>query len=283
MTGNAKPQRLRAGFALTLAVLACSDDNSSGPRDARPDSTSVDAAPPRTFKQIDMLGRPGIAEVLLLSNDRLAEYNANAPIFADVPEAAVRAVVSEAKAVLKAIYLGVCFINGRVVPAFDPATGARPAGLECHAVGDAIFTSGMLSPASVTKSEEYATRVVSQLLPDVLRVDLGVASTYLDVCSGAAPNVPLLCGGRLVHEDVIDVTYDYLINGAATTKDELIKSRLVSDGVQFSQVETENSLNRTSAPASGNPAQGHATAVAGAGDSHPNVSNTVFPYAAPAR
>jgi hypothetical protein len=259
---------------LLVMLLACNGDPAT-PRDARPDTPGDAAETAKSFRQIEQLARPGIAEALILTNGSLAAYNAHAPIFKDVPADAVNAVLDEAKTVLRAIYLGACFINGKVTPALDPVTGVHPAGLECHAVGDALFSGGALTTDSQTKSLEYANRVASQFLPDVMRIDLGVPSTYLDVCVNGAPsNAPLLCGGRRLHEDTIDVTYDYLLNGAATTKDQLVKSRLVSDGVTFSHVELENSLNRTSADVD-NPAQGHT-------DAHPNVSNTVFPYSAPA-
>lgn len=256
-----------ATLALALAVAGCGDD-SNVTADARPDRPGTDAGMPLTFQQVEHLARPGIAEALLISNGFLAGYNATAPTFTGVPDPVLQMVIAEAKTVLKALYLGACLINGLHEPSFTPVTGVKPAGLECHAVGTAILTAGgTLTAESMTASQAYADRVFGQFIPDVMRIDLSVASTYQNLCMGAAAGVPLLCGGRLLHEDTIDVTYDYLLNGAATVKDQLIVSRLVSDGVTFSNTETQNSLNRTSAPVGGNEAQGH-----------PAVSNTVFPY-----
>jgi len=254
--------------ALALAVLSSCGDDSATPSDARPDGTGSDSGVPGTYRQVEFLARPGIAEALLINNAFLAGYNATAPTFAGVPAATLDMVVGEAKTVLKAIYLGACLINGAHVPPFTTLTGVQPAGAACHAVGGAILDgSGNLTAASMTAAQNYADRVFGQFIPDVMRIDLGVASTYQNLCSAAAAGVPLLCGGRLLNDDTIDVTYDYLINGAGTPKDTPIVSRLVSDGVTFSTTEAENSLNRTSAAFPANGAQGH-----------PAISNTVFPY-----
>lgn len=250
-------------------LAACGGDDAATPGDAGPDGNAPDAAVPLKYVQVEHLARPGIAEALLINNAFLAGYNATAPTFTGVPQATLDMVVAEAKTVLKAVYLGACFINGSTTPPFTAATGVQPGGAPCHAVGAALLDgSGNLTAASMTASQAYADRIFSQFIPDVMRIDLGVASTYQNLCAGAAANIPLLCGGRLLNDDTIDVTYDYLINGAGTPKDAPIVSRLVSDGVTFSSTEANNSLNRTSANAA-NAAQGH-----------PSISNTVFPYSA---
>ena len=71
--------------ALSLSLFAACSDDAGTPGDARIDAPDVDAAVPQSFKQVEHLARPGIAEALLLSNGFLAGYNATAPTFAGVP------------------------------------------------------------------------------------------------------------------------------------------------------------------------------------------------------
>ncbi len=86
---------------------------------------------------------------------------------------------------------------------------------------------------------------------------------------GDANSTPLLCGGRLLNDDAIDITYNYLINGAATTKGDFDQVRaLTGDGVAFSSDDANNSGN-VSLPDPTNLNQFHG-----------NISNT-FPYSAP--
>src|SRR5262249_15266161 len=155
----------------------------------------------------------------------------------------------------------------------SPADGVKPAGMTCHAVGPAIWTENSLAgvtltQASQTAAQAYADKVFSQFEPDVMRVDTSVASKYLTLC-GDASSTPLLCGGRCLNDDAIDITYNYLINGAATTKGAFDQVRaLTGDGVMFSK-DDANNVGNVSLPDPANPAQGH-----------PNVSQT-FPYSAP--
>ena len=273
-------------IALPLVLaIACSDDAAT-PSDARPDAPPDAAEPPaKTFKQIEHLARPGIAEALLLSNAFLAGYNATAPTFDGVDPAVVAMVAAEAKTVLKAVYLGSCLLNGAL--GLTPATGVKPAGEQCAEVGGAIFTENALTgvnvkPAVMTAAQGYADRVFAQFVPDVMRIDLTVSTTtasgilgtsqYESLCGDPAMSLPLLCGGRWLDDDTIDVTYDYLINGAATPSGTAAAhtqfSALVSDGVQYAPAATDNKSNRTP-PAPTNSAQ-----------FHPAVTDT-FPYSAP--
>jgi hypothetical protein len=123
----------------------------------------------------------------------------------------------------------------------------------------------------MAKAQIYADTVFGLFIPDVMRIDMSIAtSNYGNVPAslcGAGTGAPLLCGGRFVNDDTIDVTYDFLINGAATPKNTPQVSNLVSDGVAFSRTEANNVNNRLSVDPT-NTAQGH-----------PNVSNT-FPYSA---
>jgi len=199
-----------------------------------------------TYKQIEHLGRPGIAEALLLTNGYLAGYNATAPTFTGVPPATLDLVVGEAKVVLKAIYYGVCFVNGQATLTAGPnGTGLKPARQACPNVGTDIFSdltgTGTLRPAMVAAAQAYADLVFSQFEPDVLRIDTALTSGYLAdpngnlaLCAGLAANKPLLCGGRVLTDDVIDITYNYLLAGALIDASSPPQFKaLVSDGVSY--------------------------------------------------
>jgi len=230
----------------------------------------VATPPTRTFTQVEHLARPGINEALLITNDFLAGYNATAPTYAGVPPAVLDQVIAEAKTVLKALYLGTCLLNGAA--GLTAATGLKPAGITCHAVGPAIWTENTLAgvtltAASQTAAQTYADAVFGLFIPDVMRVDTSAASRYETFCGGA--NVGL-CGGRLLNDDVIDTTYDFLLNGAMSPKKAAFNqfSALVSDGVVFDNVtDANNSDNRVV----GNPNN--------AQQGHPAITAT-FPYSA---
>lgn len=249
--------------ALVLATGACGDNG-----DAPPD---IDASPGEVkYKQIEQLARPGINEALLISEGFLAGYNATAPTFKGVPDEVLNQVVGEAKTVLKALYLGGCLLNGAL--GLTAAQGVKPAGMTCHAVGPAIWEEGSLAgvtltAASQTAAQAYADKVFDQFILDVMRVDVSGPSGYLTLC-GDANSKPLLCGGRFVNNDVIDITYNYLLNGAGTTKGPFDQVRaLTGDGVNFSSDDANNSGNVT-LPDPSNDAQFHV-----------NVSQA-FPYSA---
>ncbi|HEY0189749.1 MAG TPA: hypothetical protein VGC42_01420, partial [Kofleriaceae bacterium] len=202
-------------------------------------------------------------------------YNATAPTFAAAPEDVRNKVVGEAKTVLEAIYLGSCLLNGLAGVTAD--TGVKPAGMTCHAIGNNLFNGDMqtLTQASKDAAGHYADTVFAQFIPDVLRIDTAVAtSNYLSLCGGATG--PLLCGGRWLTDDVVDITYNYLINGAnnylhpenngTALGQQLIA--LSSDGVVYSKTAAKNS-DSLQTPVAANTQQGH-----------PDVSTT-FPYSAP--
>jgi hypothetical protein len=191
-----------------------------------------------------------------------------------VPTDTLNAVVGEAKTVLQALYLGACLING--VAGLNPDTGVKPAAIKCHAVGAAIWMADgvMLTPESKAAAKAYADKVFDQFILDVMRVDTSVTSNYLTPC-GDLSSKPLLCGGRFLNDDAIDVTYDYLLNGAANylapgdggALDQQVIA-LTSDGVTFSKDPSKNS-DSLSKPDPANQQQGH-----------PDVTPT-FPYSAP--
>jgi hypothetical protein len=267
-----QPSILCGALAAALAFVACGDSGTK----LTPDAATPDAPGnnPPVFKQVEQLARPAINEALLITEAFNAGYNATAPTFAGVPADTLNAVVGEAKTVLKALYLGGCLLNGLAGVTAD--TGVHPAAMKCHAVGAAIWLADgvTLTAESKAAAQAYADKVFGQFIPDVLRVDTAVASNYLTPC-GDLNTAPLLCGGRFVADDVVDVTYNYLLNGAANyltpgdggALDKQILA-LTSDGVTFSKDKAKN-VDSLSIPDPTNAAQGH-----------PDVSNT-FPYSAP--
>jgi hypothetical protein len=267
LTMTMRTHLLRGATALALIVTtACSTGSSSPGPDAG-------AGPGTTggFHQVEQLARPGINEALLISEAFNAGFNATAPSFAGVPPETLNAVIDQAKTVLSALYLGACLING--VAGLTPDTGVKPAAIKCHAVGPAIWMADgvTLTAASKKAAAGYADKVFGQFIPDVLRVDTSVTSSYLVPC-GTLDSSPLLCGGRFLNDDVIDVTYDYLLDGAAEyltpgPVDPQVLA-LVSDGVTFSKDAAKGALS-LSTPDPANQQQGH-----------PDVSMS-FPYSAP--
>ena len=264
-------------ICLVLATAVSCGDNKKAAVDAAPDmgeNVTDDG-----YQQVEHLARPGINEALLFTTDFNLGYNATAPSFAGVPPATLAAVVKEAKTVLKALYLGVCLLDG--VAGLTPSTGLKPAGIQCAAVGDlwtdstdaTSFDGTQLTEAVAAGAQAYADKVFGQFIPDVMRIDTGVDSFYQTLC-GDATTAPLLCGGRFLNDDTIDITYDYLLNGAGTPSDGLAvatqQAALVSDGVNFDALAagTQRKGNRLPPAAVRNDAQGH-----------PAVTDT-FPYSA---
>ncbi|HSK04373.1 MAG TPA: DUF4331 family protein [Kofleriaceae bacterium] len=266
-----KLTRTTGALALILSLsvtAACDDGGTVDP--TTPDAMDPGPDPtPRTYRQIEHLARPGINEALLISDAFLAGYNATAPSFAGVDPTTLGMVVDEAKTVLKALYLGACLLNGALGLSAD--AGVKPAGITCHAVGPAIWEGGqldgtVLTAASKQAAQTYADAVFGLFIPDVMRVDTTIAkSNYLNLCGAGGKQG--LCGGRFLNDDTIDVTYNFLLAGAAIPKGPFDQFRaLVTDGVNFSLNDAENSSNFV-LPVP-NPQQGH-----------PNVSQ-VFPYSA---
>ena len=264
-------------IALLSFAMSCGDNNKTGPTG----DGSIDAGPEEDdFVQIEHLARPGINEALIITSAFNIGYNSAAPSFAGVPTSTLNAVVAEAKTVLKALYLGACLLNG-VIPGLTAATGVKPAGMTCHAIGGALFvennpvTGVTRTAATETAAQAYADKVFAQFIPDVMRIDTAVDSNYLTLC-GDATTAPLLCGGRFLNDDTIDITYDYLLNGAGTPADGSAVynqvSALTSDGVNFSTTAANQNGKGSRIPfteTQGNEQQGH-----------PAVSND-FPYSAP--
>lgn len=255
---------------------SCVPDVRCGPGTMPVGGECVPGNPPeRVYKQIEHLARPGINEVLIISDGFHTGFNATAPTFTGVPPATLGMVVDEVKTVLKALYLGGCLLNG-TIPGITADTGVHPAGLTCHAIGPAIWVENALDGVTLTQASKdaaqaYADAVFGLFIPDVTRVDTAVPGSYETLC-GAGPVG--LCGGRFVRDDVIDITYDFLLNGAGTCAAGLCGApnqvnALVSDGVSFDNAVAMNNVSQRINGDVTNRQQGH-----------PDVANT-FPYSAP--
>lgn len=264
-------------LGLLVTTASCGDDKATGATcgagttlvNGVCEPVDIDAGPinPPTFVQVEHLARPGINEALLLTSAFNAGYNATAPSFTGVDAATLGLVVGEAKTVLKALYLGTCLVNG--LAGLNATNGLHPAGFACADVGAGVFEADgvTIKATSATAAQAYADRVFGQFEPDVMRIDTSVTSSYLTLC-GTPADSPLLCGGRFLNDDVIDVTYDYLLAGAAIGAGDALQLRsLVSDGVSFSATQASASSLSVADPT--NPNQGH-----------PSVTNG-FPYSAP--
>jgi hypothetical protein len=258
-------------LALSLPTVSCGDDSGGNGNTCATGTTEVNGEcvadvtcgagtmamdgmciptppPGPTFVQVEHLARPGINEVFLFSAGFADGYNATAPSFTGVPQATLDQVVAEAKTVMKALYLGACLLDG-VIPGINATTGVHPAGATCSEVGGAIFTENdplagvTLTATTKADAAAYADRVFAQFVPDVMRINVGAVnnrpvSAYETLCGNPADPKPLLCGGRHLRDDVIDITYDYLLNGAGTCAGGLCGAQnqvnsLVSDGVDF--------------------------------------------------
>ncbi len=151
-----------------------------------------------TYTQIERLARPAVNEGLVLSDANLNAFNSIPPsldLQSSIP--AVAAVLTEATAVLTIV---------------TTLTGPNP---PAGGVGDPT-----------------AGEVAGQFLPDVMRIsvdnaDLTIAASasrtaneiagevgYVG-CLSTTAGTPLLCGGRKIRDDVIDITLSYIVVGAS--------------------------------------------------------------------
>ena len=263
---------LRAASVIALmSSAACGDDTAKidgghTGTDTGSNGSGIDGSPqPVAFHQVEQLARPGINEALLITNDFMNGYNATAPTFAGVDSTTLNAVVGEGKTVLKAIYLGVCYTDATV--GLSGSAELKPAGMDCASkVGTIVQADGSLTPGAGSAAQAYADKVFNQFEPDVMRIDTSVAtSAYLTLC-GDANSAPLLCGGRGLTDDTIDVTFNYLLAGAAISGSSSPQFQaLVSDGVYYAKT---GNVESTGTPDPKNSQQ-----------FHPPTSNT-FPYSA---
>ncbi len=200
-----------------LVILTGCDDIAS-----RAGSANVNAA----GTQIERLARPAINEGLVLSNSNLNAFNSIPPsldLRSDIP--AVAAVLTEASAVLTVV--------------------------------NNLGTNAGLTPPAVSA-------VVSQFLPDVMRISVNDADygtlhslnansdrtsnskqneVAYTACVSLTSGAPLLCGGRKIRDDVIDITLSYLAGGAAqaapsTGTPTNVPTYAVSDAISYSTTHT---------------------------------------------
>jgi hypothetical protein len=106
-----------------------------------------------------------------------------------------------------------------------------------------MFTGGApangLTAAAVAAGNAYASKMAGYFLPDVMRIDTSGTSGYAaQLCNGAADGSPLLCGGRLPTDDVIDITYGFLFNGDATASVPQLTDRVTYAGSNAQQGHT---------------------------------------------
>lgn len=201
--------------ALTVLIAAVSLQSCSG------SSSFGGSASSNSGLQIERLARPAINEGLVLSNANLNAFNSIAPSFdlrSDI--SAVSAVLTEASAVLTVVFN--------------------------------LGTNAMLTPPSVNT-------VVSQFLPDVMRISVDDAhygtlhalnansdrtsnsrqnEVAYTACVSLTSGAPLLCGGRKIRDDVIDITLSYLAGGAAQAAPAAgtptnVPSYAVSDAISY--------------------------------------------------
>jgi hypothetical protein len=223
-----------------------------------------------SFVQVDYAGRPGINGLLLANEQASGISNQFAPSFMGAVDGGEALIAADAKTTLKALYYGTCLINGAV--GLTAATGLKPAAQQCQSVGTALFSDAnrtTVSPATVIAAQAYADKVYEQFAPDVMRIDTSLPSAYLTLCGDGASR-PLLCGGRTLSEDTIDITYGYLFAGLAIPKGVYSQfTALVSDGVNFSADDSQNQGNGVVS-----------TGIANSNQYHPPVTSA-FPYAPP--
>jgi hypothetical protein len=157
----------------------------------------------RKFNQVERLGRPGVNEALLTTNDLLNTLNSVTPEF----EAAALA--------------------GK-----QPAAGAAAP----------IISEASRTLKALGNDDARTNALLGAFLPDVMRIDTTVPTGFGSVLNEKGSPI----GGRLLKDDVVDITLSVLTNGAVT-----------GDNVSYEG-------------AAGNPAQGHDPLIAD------------FPYLAPA-
>ncbi len=152
------------------------------------------------YTQIERLARPAINEGTVATNDNLNAFNSIPPSLDLSANPAVVAVRTEVVNTLN--------------------------------VFDSLETANAGDPTAA--DDNMANRVASGFLPDVMRIDTsttvaanGVA--YIACAADSENNADLandfiLCGGRKIEDDVVDITLNYLVLGdpAATTLSDFI-------------------------------------------------------------
>ena len=174
----------------SIAILsACSSGSSSGTGAAVSNTDDFNTG----YTQIERLARPAINEALVITNAYLNAFNSIPPTADLTPVAS--AVLTEATSVLNVV------------------TGLAAGG-----------------PTSA--------QVAGQFLPDVMRIDISMANATVGAgttdanvgyisCVNGTGSGPLLCGGRKLEDDVIDITLNYIASGTPT------QPYTISDGISY--------------------------------------------------
>ncbi len=151
------------------------------------------------YRQIERLARPGINEAFVLSSKKHAAFNSIAPSLDLADDPTVQSVRDDAVAVIGAI-TNYGRTNGLPAPTVgNVAGGFLPDVMR-------INTANNFSPSNVNSS-------ATNSFPGAYASDFtGAAPTSPDVDRA---NPLRLTGGRMITDDVIDVTYTYLIAGLA--------------------------------------------------------------------
>ena len=206
--------KLSFATASVLIIGVCVSGIAHGVSEVKPQGSA-------SYIQIERLGRPAINEGLVLSNANLNAFNSIPPsldLRTDIP--AVDAVLTEATAVLTVV----------------------------HNLG---MNAGLTPPTVAT--------VTAQFLPDVLRISVNDADygtlhalnangdrtsnskqneVAYTACVSVTSGAPLLCGGRKIRDDVIDITLSYLAGGAgqaapAAGTPTNVPAYIVSDNISY--------------------------------------------------
>lgn len=153
-----------------------------------------------SYRQIERLARPGINEALVLSSAKHAAFNSIAPTLDLSSDATVASVRADVVAVLTAIKAYAdANVTTQASTVNNTAGGFLPDVMR-------INTANNFTPTSVTTT-------ATNSFPGAYGSDFaGTAPTSPDVDR----TDPLrLTGGRMITDDVIDVTYTYLLAGLA--------------------------------------------------------------------
>jgi hypothetical protein len=169
--------------ASAVLLAGCGSDNNEF---VFTDPQPANAQPAITRQQVEFLARPGIAEGLLVSNELLQRYNS-------------------------------------VGPSFVAAALADPNSSQAQAAGP-IFEQALLVLNALEDLDGQVNglttdEIVGAFLPDVMRID-----TTLPAPAAGDPAYPrfnpagtTLAGGRMLTDDVIDITLTVLTDGVVTS------------------------------------------------------------------
>jgi len=214
MNFNFKKTTVLSLSALML-VVSCGKDSGS-------------SSSGQSYMQVERLARPAINEGLVLSNDNLNAFNSITPSSdLEASNPAVAAVLTEAQVVLDVVRkLGNTLTSSTSAPPVATSVGQFLPDVMRISVDDAHF--GALHPLVANTSRTGNSN------------QNNVAYT---ACVSLTAGAPLLCGGRKIRDDVIDITLSYLAAGAGAaapvaTPFTSVPGYAVSDAVSYSTSHT---------------------------------------------